>query len=62
MRQQGAHLRPRDRSLFQGLHRLSLNPNNYNNLGNLLSLKKQPLRLEQMRFGHSFGTAEKQER
>jgi hypothetical protein len=62
MRLRVAHLRPRDWSLFQKLHRLSVNPNNDNNLGNLLSLKKQPLRLEQMRFGHSFGTAEKQER
>jgi hypothetical protein len=35
-------LRPRDRSLFQGLHRLSLNPNDYNKLGNLLPLKQQP--------------------
>jgi hypothetical protein len=34
-------LRPRDSSLFQGLHRFSLNPNNYNNLGNVL-LKRQP--------------------
>jgi hypothetical protein len=54
-------LRARMRRLL-GLHRLLLNPNNYNNLGNLLSLKRQPLRLEQIRFGHSFGTVEKQER
>jgi hypothetical protein len=46
MRQRVAQLRPRDTGLFQWLHRLSLNPNNYNNLGNLLSLKRQLLRLE----------------
>jgi len=31
-----APMRPRDRNRFQGLHRFSPNPNNYNNLGNLL--------------------------
>ena len=41
----------------QRLHRLSLNPNNYNNLANRLSLKQQPQQLNQMEFAHSFGTA-----
>ena len=55
----GAKLRPREPRGFQGLHRVSPNPNIYNNLGNLLSLKQQPRWLEQMEFGHSYGTAEK---
>jgi hypothetical protein len=38
------------------------NPNIYRNLGNLLSLKKQLQGLQQIEFGHSFGTAEKQGR
>jgi hypothetical protein len=37
-------VRPKDESSFQGLHRSSLNPNNYDNLG--FSLKRQPLRSE----------------
>ncbi len=53
---------PREPRGFQGLHHVSPNPNIYNNLGNLLSLKKQSRRFQQMLFGHSFGTAEKQER
>jgi hypothetical protein len=51
-------VRPREPRRFQGLHRFSLNPNIYNNLGNLLSLKQQPQHFEQMEFRHSFGTAE----
>ena len=35
-------LRPRELHRFQGLYRFSPNPNIYNNLGNLLSLKQQP--------------------
>ncbi|MCU1335402.1 MAG: peptidase BlaR1 [Bryobacterales bacterium] len=35
------------------------NPNNDNHLGNLLSLKQQLQRVEQMEFGHSIGTAGK---
>ena len=53
-------LRPREARGFQGLHVLSPNPNIYNNLGRLLSLKQQPQRCEQMEFGHIFGTAGKQ--
>jgi len=51
-------MRPREHRRFQGLHQFSRSPNVYNNLGNLLSLKLQPQRLEQMEFGHSFGTVE----
>ena len=56
------HMRPREPRGFQGLHRFSRNPNIYNKLGNLLTLKLQFPRMEQMEFGHSFGTAEKQGR
>ena len=55
-------LRPRELSRFQGVHRFSAIPNIYNNPGNLLSLKKQPRRFQQIEFGHSFGTDEKQGR
>ena len=58
----GAKLRPGEPRCFQRLRLFSATPNNYNNLGNLLSLKQQPQQLEQMEFGHSFGTAEKQAR
>jgi hypothetical protein len=34
----------------------------YNNLGNLLSLKRQPQLCERMEFRHSLGKAEKQDR
>jgi hypothetical protein len=51
-------MRPREHRRFQGLHQFSRSPNVYNNLGNLLSLKLQPQRLEKMEFGHSFGTVE----
>jgi hypothetical protein len=34
-------MRPRDRNRLQGLHRFSPNPNNYNNLGDLL-FARQP--------------------
>jgi hypothetical protein len=39
-------MRPRELSGFQGLPRFSRNPTNYNNLGNLLSLERQPQRFE----------------
>jgi hypothetical protein len=38
---------------------LSRIPNIYNKPGNLLSLKQQVHRMDQMGFGHSFGTVEK---
>jgi hypothetical protein len=41
-----AQVRPRELRGFQRFHRFSQNPNEYNNLGNLLSLKKQPQWLE----------------
>lgn len=44
----------------QRIRRFSRIPNIYNNLGKLLSLKRQLRQLEQMRLGHSFGTVEKQ--
>ena len=53
-------LRVKERHLFQGLHRFSLTPNIYNNLGNLLFARQQPRHSQQMGFGHSFGTAGKQ--
>ena len=53
-------LRPRDRNRFQAVYEFSLIANSYNNPGNLLSLNKQVHRMEQMGFGHSFGTVEKQ--
>jgi len=56
----GAELRPREPLRFQRLHRVSCFPNIYNELGNLLSLKKQPRRLQQIGFVHSSGTVEKQ--
>jgi hypothetical protein len=43
-------LRPREPRGFQRLRRFSQNPNIYNNLGNLLSLKQQPWWLQQMRL------------
>jgi hypothetical protein len=55
-------LRPRELSRFQGVHRFSAIPNIYNNPGNLLSLKKQLRRFQQIEFGHSFGTDERQGR
>src|ERR1700723_1655182 len=55
-------LRPREPRGFHGLHRFSAIPNIYDNPGNLLSLKKQLRRLQQIEFGHSFGTGEKQGR
>jgi hypothetical protein len=55
-------LRPRELNGFQGFHRFSPNPNIYNKPGNLLSLKQQLRRLQQIGFGHSFGTAKKQGR
>ena len=54
-----AMVRPREPRGFQRLHVLSPNPNIYNNVGRLLSLKQQPQRCEQMEFGHIFGTAGK---
>jgi hypothetical protein len=58
----GAKLRPRERHGFQRLHRVSLTINDSNKPGNLLSLKQQFPRIEQMGFGHSSGTVEKQGR
>ena len=55
-------LRPREPRGFHGLHRFSAIPNIYNNPGNLLSLKKQLRRFQQIEFEHSFGTDEKQGR
>ena len=54
-----APVRTREPRGFQRLHVLAPNPNIYNNLGRLLSLKQQP---EQMEFGHIFGTAGEQGR
>src|ERR1700720_1486962 len=54
------HLTAREPRRFQRLHRFSPNPNIYNKPGNLLSLKKQPRRLQQIGLGHSSGTVEKQ--
>jgi len=45
---------------WSGVHRVSLNPDDYNNLGNLLSLKKQLQQFQQIGFGHSSGKVEKQ--
>jgi hypothetical protein len=55
-------LTARDPRRFQRLHRFSLTINDSNKPGNLLSLKKQLPRLQQMGFGHSSGTVEKQGR
>jgi hypothetical protein len=52
------HLMAREPRGFQRLHRFSPNPNIYNKPGNLPSLKQQPQPLEQIEFGHSFGTVE----
>jgi hypothetical protein len=41
---------------FQRLYRFSPNPNIYSKLGNLLSLRQQPRWVQQIEFGHSFGT------
>ena len=58
----GAKLRPRELSGFQRFHRFSAIPNIYNKPGNLLRSKKQLRRLQQIGFGHSFGTAKEQGR
>jgi len=55
-------LTARDQRRFQGLHRVSLTINVSNKPGNLLSLKSQIPRIEQIGFGHSSGTVEKQGR
>ena len=56
-------LRPRELRRFpKRLHGFSLTVNVYNKPGNLLSLKTQIPRMEQMGFGHSSGTAKKQGR
>jgi hypothetical protein len=57
-----APVRPRDPSCFQGLHGFSLTINDSNEPGKLLSLNEQIPRIEQMGFGHSSGTPEKQGR
>src|ERR1700719_1751468 len=54
------HLRPRELRGFHGLHGFSLTINVSNKPGNLLPLQSQVPRIEQMGFGHSSGTAEKQ--
>ena len=51
-------VRPREPRHLQGLRRFSQNPNIYNKPGNLLSLRRQVPRIEEMEFRHSFGTAE----
>lgn len=58
----GSKLRPRERSGFQGFRRFSLNSTDSNKPGKLLSLKTQIPRMEQIGFGHSSGTVEKQRR
>jgi len=55
-------LTARELSGFHGLHRFSAIPNTYNKPGNLLSLKQQGPRMEQLGFGHSSGTLQKQGR
>jgi hypothetical protein len=44
------HLPPKDGHRLQGVHRLSPNPNIYNNLGNLLFARQQPRHSQQMGF------------
>ena len=51
-------MRPREPTRIQRLYRLAAIPNIYNKPGNLLSLKLQFPRMEEMEFGHSFGTAD----
>ena len=55
-----AKLRPRELHGFQRLHHFSLTINDSNKPGKLLSLNEQIPRIEQMGFGHSFGTVKKQ--